>query len=124
MTPGSERLMTGVARQAIFLVLLAVYGAGLAVSPAFADAHYVFNVLRQVAPLGIASVGVTLVMILGGVDLSVGAVISLTTVLTAMTMAGDAANLPFAICSPARWVWASDSSTDCSLRSIACRRSF
>ena len=58
---------------------------------------YIFNVLRQVAPVGIAAVGVTYVMILGGVDLSIGAVISLTSVLCAVQMDGDAANLPLAL---------------------------
>lgn len=84
-------------RYAIFFVLVAVYLAGLAVSPAFAEPNYIFNVLRQITPVGIAAIGVTLVMILGGVDLSVGAVISLTAVLSAAVMAGDPANLPFAI---------------------------
>lgn len=85
-------------RHAIVLVLVAVYLAGLAVSPAaFGDPGYVFNMLRQVAPVGIAAIGVTFVMVLGGVDLSVGAVISLTAVLTAATMAGDPANVPLAI---------------------------
>lgn len=94
--PGGGRL-AGLSRHAIFLVLVAVYLLGLAVSPAFAEPNYLFNVLRQIAPVGIASIGVTLVMILGGVDLSVGAVISLTAVLTAALMAGDAGNLPLAI---------------------------
>lgn len=85
------------ARWAIFLILIATYLVGLAVSPAFVDPTYVFNIVRQVAPVGIAAVGVTLVMITGGVDLSVGAVISLTAVLSAAFMAGDAGNLPVAV---------------------------
>ncbi|WP_412050160.1 ABC transporter permease [Hoeflea sp. Naph1] len=84
-------------RYAIFFVLIAIYLAGLAVSPAFGDPKYLFNMIRQVTPVGIAAIGVTLVMILGGVDLSIGAVISLTSVLCASMMAGDAANLPLAI---------------------------
>ena len=85
--------LSSLSRYAIFFVLLAVYLAGLMVSPAFAEPNYVFNILRQVAPMGIAAVGVTLVMILGGVDLSVGAVISLTAVVAASVMAGEPANL-------------------------------
>lgn len=84
-------------RYAIFFVLLAIYLAGLAISSAFADPNYLFNIVRQVTPVGIAAIGVTLVMILGGVDLSIGAVISLTAVLCASVMAGDPANLPLAI---------------------------
>lgn len=91
--PRRSLSLSGASRYAIFFVLVAVYLAGLAVSPAFAEPNYLFNILRQIAPVGIAAIGVTLVMILGGVDLSVGAVISLTSVLAATIMAGDAANL-------------------------------
>ncbi|MBN9068894.1 MAG: ABC transporter permease [Rhizobiaceae bacterium] len=84
-------------RYAIFFVLAVIYVAGLAVSPAFAEPNYILNILRQITPVGIAAVGVTFVMILGGIDLSVGAVISLTSVLTATVMAGDVANLAPAI---------------------------
>ncbi len=89
--------LSSLSRYAIFFVLLAVYLAGLMVSPAFAEPNYVFNILRQVAPMGIAAIGVTLVMILGGVDLSVGAVISLTAVVAASVMAGEPANLVTAL---------------------------
>jgi len=91
-TPKTPSL-SSLSRYAIFLVLLAVYFASFAVSPAFAEPNYVFNILRQVAPMGIAAIGVTLVMILGGVDLSVGAIISLTAVVAASVMAGKSANL-------------------------------
>ncbi|QIE54993.1 ABC transporter permease [Pikeienuella piscinae] len=85
------------ARHSIFLVLAVIFIVAALSSPAFTDPAYLLNVLRQAAPVGIAAVGVTLVMILGGVDLSVGAVISLTAVLAAAVMAGEAANLPLAI---------------------------
>lgn len=93
MTPAARaRLNRFLAANAIFVVLLVVYLVGVAVSEAFTTPHYLFNVIRQVAPVGIAAVGVTYVMILGGVDLSVGAVISLTAVVCAVQMDGDAAN--------------------------------
>jgi ribose transport system permease protein len=85
------------ARYAIFVVLLLVYGLAILVSEAFLQPSYLFNVLRQVAPIGIAAIGVTFVMIVGGVDLSIGAVISLTSVLCAVQMNGDAGKLPYAL---------------------------
>lgn len=85
------------ARHSIFLVLAAIFIVAALSSPAFTDLAYLLNVLRQVAPVGIAAVGVTMVMVLGGVDLSIGSVISLTAVLAAAVMAGDAANLPLAV---------------------------
>ena len=85
-------------RWAIALVLAAIYWAGLALSPtAFGDPAYLLNTVRQIAPVGIAAIGVTMVMILGGVDLSVGAVISMTVVVSAAVMDGSAPNLPLAI---------------------------
>jgi ribose/xylose/arabinose/galactoside ABC-type transport system permease subunit len=86
-----------VGRYAIFFVLALVLLAAVLVSDAFLQPTYIGNMLRQVAPVGIAAIGVTFVMILGGVDLSVGAVISLTSVLCAVFMNGDPANMPVAI---------------------------
>jgi ribose/xylose/arabinose/galactoside ABC-type transport system permease subunit len=82
---------------AIWLVLAAMLLAAGVVSSAFRDPVYLVNMLRQAAPVGIAAVGVTLVMIAGGVDLSVGAIISLAAVICAVQMGGSAANMPFAV---------------------------
>jgi ribose/xylose/arabinose/galactoside ABC-type transport system permease subunit len=82
---------------AIWLVLIAMLVVAGAVSSAFRDPLYLINTLRQAAPVGVAAIGVTLVMIAGGVDLSVGAIISLAAVLCAVQMAGSAANIPFAV---------------------------
>jgi ribose/xylose/arabinose/galactoside ABC-type transport system permease subunit len=81
------------ARYAIWIVLALLLAVAAASSPAFLRPVYLFNVVRQAAPVGVAAIGVTFVMILGGVDLSVGAVISLTAVVAAIQMNGDAANL-------------------------------
>jgi ribose transport system permease protein len=78
-------------------VLAAMLLAAGVVSSAFRDPVYLVNMLRQAAPVGIAAVGVTLVMIAGGVDLSVGAIISLAAVICAVQMGGSAANMPFAV---------------------------
>ncbi len=61
---------------ALVLVLIA---AGL-LSPAFYQPANIFNILRQASALGILSVGQTIVMIGGGIDLSVAAVMQLVTV--------------------------------------------
>jgi ribose/xylose/arabinose/galactoside ABC-type transport system permease subunit len=89
-----RRLLVGAE---IWLVLLALLGVAAAFSSAFLDPIYLVNTFRQAAPVGIAAIGVTLVMILGGVDLSVGAVISLATVLCAVQMAGDPRNIGAAL---------------------------
>jgi len=84
-------------RYAIWLVLALLFVVAASLSEAFLRPVYIGNIVRQAAPVGIAAVGVTLVMILGGVDLSVGAVISLTAVLAAIVMNGEVANIPLAI---------------------------
>jgi ribose/xylose/arabinose/galactoside ABC-type transport system permease subunit len=81
------------ARFAIWIVLILLLLIAAAASKGFREPVYLLNVVRQAAPVGIAAIGVTFVMILGGVDLSVGAVISLTAVVAAIQMNGDAANL-------------------------------
>lgn len=85
------------AANAILAVLAAVYLLAVVISDAFLQPGYLFNVIRQIAPVGIAAIGVTFVMILGGVDLSIGAVISLCAVVCAVIMDGDAGNLALAI---------------------------
>ncbi len=47
----------------------------------------IFNVLRQAVSLGLVSVGQTLAILVGGIDLSVGATISLIGVYTTGLMA-------------------------------------
>jgi ribose/xylose/arabinose/galactoside ABC-type transport system permease subunit len=96
-TNHAETTRLFMSRYAIFIVLVLVYCLAVAVSEAFLEPSYIFNVLRQVAPVGIAATGVTYVMILGGVDLSIGAVISLTSVVCAVQMNGDPSNVGFAV---------------------------
>jgi ribose/xylose/arabinose/galactoside ABC-type transport system permease subunit len=81
------------ARRAIWVVLAVLLVVAALSSDAFLRPIYLFNVVRQAAPVGIAALGVTFVMLLGGVDLSVGAVISLTAVVAAVVMDGSSANL-------------------------------
>lgn len=94
---GRRKISAWLARNAIFVALAALFAVAALASDAFLQPSYLANVLRQIAPVGIAAVGVTFVMVLGGVDLSVGAVISLTSVLCAVHMGGDAANIAPAI---------------------------
>jgi ribose transport system permease protein len=84
-------------RVAIWIVLLVLLAAGTVLSDAFLHPVYLGNVVRQLTPVGIAAVGVTFVMVLGGIDLSVGAVISLAAVVCAVQMDGRTANIPWAL---------------------------
>lgn len=68
----------------IVLVALMVF-FGFA-SPVFFTVSNLFNVARQVSIMGIVAVGMTLVMITGGIDLSVGSVLAVTGVVGAKLM--------------------------------------
>lgn len=56
--------------------------------PLFRSQRNIANILKQITPLAIVAIGQTIVLIGGGVDLTVGSVISLTSVLAANVM-GD-----------------------------------
>ncbi|MBE0478179.1 ABC transporter permease [Candidatus Aerophobetes bacterium] len=77
------------ARQTVaWLLLLATVVAGIITSPTFSRSHNIINVLRQAVALGLVGMGQTFVILAGGIDLSVGSTISLTSCLSAGIMAG------------------------------------
>ncbi len=55
-------------------------------SPYFFNAENLFNVLRNMSTVAIVSVGVTMVIITGGIDLSVGSMLAVSSMLTARLM--------------------------------------
>lgn len=65
----------------IFLVMLLVSAT---VSEAFFTYPNLFNLLRQVTPVGIISMGMLMVILTGGIDLSVGSVVAMVGVLCAL----------------------------------------
>lgn len=90
---GAAALGARIAPFAIWLVLGGLLLAGALISDNFLRTTNLVNVLRQAVPVGIAAIGVTYVMIMGEVDLSVGATVSLSAVVCAAVMDGAAANL-------------------------------
>jgi ribose transport system permease protein len=84
--PRGGRGWVGVARRyqatvgpwAILLLLVIVSAL---ISPNFLSTTNLLNILRQAAPLMIVALGQTLVILVGGIDVSVGAVIATTTVI-------------------------------------------
>ena len=67
----------------IALILL-VAGASILYGSTFFSSNNLLNVLRQSSMIGLISVGMTCVIITGGIDLSVGATVALCGVLAAM----------------------------------------
>jgi ribose transport system permease protein len=69
------------------LVLLGLVALFSVIAPNFATPNNFIILLRQVSFTAISAVGIAFVMISGGMDLSIGAQITLTNVLTALLMA-------------------------------------
>jgi ribose transport system permease protein len=79
--------LAGAAASWLALFTLAVI-ASIATSD-FLDSGNLLNIGRQAAPLAVVALGQTIVILCGGIDVSVGAVMSLTTVVVSREMAGD-----------------------------------
>ncbi len=70
--------------QSVVLVFLLFAAVASALSPHFLTRTNVTNVLRQVADIGIVAAGEMLVILTGGIDLSVGSVVAMVSVLSMM----------------------------------------
>jgi ribose transport system permease protein len=69
------------------LALLALYALFVALTPeTFARSINFVTMLRQTVVVGIAAVGMTLVIVHGGIDLAVGSAVALTTVVVAKAL--------------------------------------
>lgn len=75
-----------VKKYAIYLVLLALIIIFSIASPQFLRVSNIVNVVRQASMLGIASVGMIFVMIIGGIDLSVGSMVTFVNIIVAYFM--------------------------------------
>ena len=67
----------------VFLILCAVVAYVL---PPFLTTNNILNVLRQTSITGIVAVGMTFVIITGGIDISVGSIVAVTGVVSAMLL--------------------------------------
>ena len=97
--------MTAVLRKAESLAaLLGILILAIAISPVAADGSRIFleagnltDILRQISLIGIISVAMTFVILTGGIDLSVGSILALSTTLAAMALARQGQGIPAAI---------------------------
>jgi ribose transport system permease protein len=71
-----------------FLALIAVCIGLALLSPNFLSVSNSFDVMRQVSINAVIAFGMTLTILLGGIDLSVGSILAVSSVLAAMTMKG------------------------------------
>ena len=90
--------MRHVKRNAIWLVLIvevlffAIFSHGK-----FVSGSNLVNIMRQVSYYGIASVGMTFVILIAGIDLSIGSIITLVNMVCAYMMVNMGVNMWIAI---------------------------
>lgn len=65
------------------LIFLIMYGTASAVFPGFLSAYNVVNIFKAIAYIGIIAVGMTFVILSGGIDLSVGSMVAFVSIFIA-----------------------------------------
>jgi ribose transport system permease protein len=106
--PNEQRDYRGTALDAVFrfqsyLVLILILVVAAVLSPerngenVFLDSRNLLNIIRFASENGIIAIGMTLVIITGGIDLSVGAVMALCAVASAITMMQYDMSLPMTL---------------------------
>ncbi len=81
-----NNILKKVSELGVFFVFIGMFIMFSFIAPNFFQLSNIFNVARQIATLGIVATGMSIVMIAGGIDLSVGYQISLINVLCAWLM--------------------------------------
>jgi ribose/xylose/arabinose/galactoside ABC-type transport system permease subunit len=77
----------GLGRFTLLIVLLLIIAVTAIGNPRFLSVDNLLNILFQVSALGIVAAGQTILLIAGGLDLSVGAALSVAGLATALTIA-------------------------------------
>ena len=71
--------------------LFALIVAFSLLNPNFLDPNNLFNVMRQVSITGLIALGMTFVILTGGIDLSVGSILAFAGIMAAIVAKGGAA---------------------------------
>ena len=86
------RVSEFVKRYAILFVLIALIVLFSIMAPGFRTISNALNIARQVSTTGIAAVGMMFVLLLGGIDLSIGSQVAFVNILCAHLMANMGVN--------------------------------
>ena len=78
-----EWLNAFIRKYAIVLIFIAMFVAMTFLTDAFLQPRNLFNVVRQISVVGLIAIGVTMVIITTGIDLSSGSVLALAAVFAA-----------------------------------------
>ena len=97
---GSLRNVLGAGRlpgATVLLLLVITVSANAILAPNFFTTYSVSSNFSSFVPLVAASIGQTIVILAGGIDLSLGALITLSSVTSVVLMDGEPATLPVAV---------------------------
>ncbi|MBI9108949.1 MAG: ABC transporter permease [Spirochaetales bacterium] len=72
----------------LILILIALIIILAIFSPKFLTANNIRNLVRQTSIIGVVAIGMTFVIISGGIDLSVGSILGVASIVSSMLMAG------------------------------------
>lgn len=86
-----------VRKYGILLVLIVMWVLLAAVSPTFRTTTNVINILRQVSVNGIIAIGMTFVIMTGGIDLTVGSLVAVAGVIAGSILVANPNNVVFAV---------------------------
>lgn len=101
ISPSATTRWSGIRRSIPYFIVygliavLMVYGT--ASSDRFLTERNLLNILRQSVFIGTVAFGQTLVILSGGIDLSVGSVVKVSVLVAAILMNGEPANIPAAV---------------------------
>jgi len=81
-----NKIISRIKKSAIWIVLLLLVVIFASANPRFLSMNNLFTVARQVSMYGIASIGMTFVILIAGIDLSTGSIITIVNVMCAYLM--------------------------------------
>ncbi|ASY62584.1 permease protein of sugar ABC transporter [Sinorhizobium sojae CCBAU 05684] len=84
--PATARAWSLMQSLGLFWVLVALCAVAIYLSPSFLQVGNLMNVGRQIALFGIVSIGMTFVILTRGIDLSVGSIVGVVAVTSAMLL--------------------------------------
>lgn len=94
----STKLKSVISNYGIIFVLIILIAVFACLSDRFLMPNNIFNILRQSSIVGIISVGMTFVMLTGGIDLSCGSIVGASCVGAALLMTAETPWHPVAAC--------------------------
>lgn len=92
-----DKVIYQIKDKAIWVVFIALFIGFSIANPRFLDSANLITVLRQVSMLGIASIGMTFVILIAGIDLSIGSIITIVNIVCAYLMVNTGMNMWLAI---------------------------